>query len=159
MSKADFVVSSFPPIIVTTNDICNNCIHLDPLLPSGTYIDVVLDVRAENSTQNNGDVPNEEKMSDITLSKLQIQKKITPMRLVNLDRSKWLPEKWRFETKVHTNGATTGIVNRYYIEPVSRGKFRSENLVDNFMKTGGKRKKPKNNINGDDATSSEVKTK
>ncbi|KAH0747219.1 hypothetical protein KY290_008927 [Solanum tuberosum] len=70
MTKADSAVSFFPPIIVTTDDFCNDGIHSDPLLRSGTYIDGVLDVRVENTTPNKDDVPNEGKMSDITPSKL-----------------------------------------------------------------------------------------
>uniref|UniRef100_A0A0V0I938 Putative ovule protein n=1 Tax=Solanum chacoense TaxID=4108 RepID=A0A0V0I938_SOLCH len=131
----------------------------NPLLTSGTYTDVVLDVRVENTTPNKGNVTNEGKVSDVTPSKLQIQRKITPMRLVNLDRSKWLPENMRYETKVRTTGAITIIVDRYYIEPVFGGKFRSKNEVDYFLKAGGKRKKAKNNINCDAATPSEEKNR
>ena len=58
---------------------------------------------------------------DVTPSKLQIQRKIMPMRLVNLNRLKCLRDNRRYETKVHTSGATIVIVDRYYIEPVSRG--------------------------------------
>ncbi|XP_049399915.1 uncharacterized protein LOC125864006 [Solanum stenotomum] len=142
MTKLDSAVSSIPLIIVTTNDFCNDGIPSDPLLPSGTYIDVVLDVRVENTTPNNGDVPNEGKVSDVTLSKLQIQRKTMPMRLVNLDRSKLLPEYWRYETKVHISRATTVIVDRYNIESAGVwGKFRSKNEVNYFLKAGGKRKK------------------
>lgn len=48
----------------------------------------MLDVRVENTTLNKGDVPNEGKVSNVTLSKLQIRRKITHMRPVNLDRPK-----------------------------------------------------------------------
>ncbi|KAG5581501.1 hypothetical protein H5410_052128 [Solanum commersonii] len=92
VTKVDTDVSSIPPII---------------LLSLGTYTDVLLDVRVENTTPKKGDIANEGKMSDVTLSKLQIQRKITHMHLVNLDRSKWLPENWRFGIKVHTTGTTT----------------------------------------------------
>uniref|UniRef100_A0A0V0I0D9 Putative ovule protein n=1 Tax=Solanum chacoense TaxID=4108 RepID=A0A0V0I0D9_SOLCH len=132
-------------------------VYLRPVVPSGTYIDVVLDVRVENTTPNKAYVTNEGKVSDVTPSKLQIQRKITSMRLVNLDRSKWLPENWRYETKVCTTGATTVIVDRYYIKPVFGGKFRSKNEVDYFLKAVGKHKKAKNNINGDAAITSEEK--
>ncbi|KAG5581500.1 hypothetical protein H5410_052127 [Solanum commersonii] len=100
MTKADFDVSSIPSIILTSDHFCNDGIPSDPLLPSGTYIDVKLDVRIETTTLNNGDVFYERKVSDVTLSTLQIQRKIVPMRRVNLDRPKWLPKNWRFETKV-----------------------------------------------------------
>ncbi|KAH0670576.1 hypothetical protein KY290_025990 [Solanum tuberosum] len=92
MTKADFVVSSIPSIILTNDDFCNYGIPSDPLLPSGTYIDVELDVRIETTTLNKDDVFYERKVSDVTLSKLQIQRKIAPMCRVNLDRLKWLLE-------------------------------------------------------------------
>ncbi|KAG5581494.1 hypothetical protein H5410_052121 [Solanum commersonii] len=99
MTKAGSDVSSILPII---------------LLPSRTYIDVELDVRFETTTTpNKGDVSIEGKVSDVTL--------------MNLDNPKWLPENWRFEAKVRTTGAIVGIFDRYCIEPMSRGKFRSMN--------------------------------
>uniref|UniRef100_M1C9H2 Uncharacterized protein n=1 Tax=Solanum tuberosum TaxID=4113 RepID=M1C9H2_SOLTU len=119
MAKDDSVVSFIPLIIVPTDDLCNDCIPSGPLLPSGTYSDVVLDVRVENTTPNKGDVPSEGKVYDVTQSELQIRRKITPMHPMNVDRSKWLPGNWRFATKVCTTRATTCVVDRYYIEPVS----------------------------------------
>uniref|UniRef100_M1CYQ8 Uncharacterized protein n=1 Tax=Solanum tuberosum TaxID=4113 RepID=M1CYQ8_SOLTU len=130
MTKVDSVVSSIPSIIVTTNDFCNDGIPSDPLLSSGTYIDVVLDVRVENTTPNKGDITNGGNVFDVTPSNLQIQRKITPMRLVNLDRSKWFPKNWR-----------------------------SKNEVDYFLKAGSKLKKAENNINCDPATPSEEKNR
>ncbi|KAG5581526.1 hypothetical protein H5410_052153 [Solanum commersonii] len=88
MTKVGAVVSSNPRIIVTSDDLCNDDIPLDPLFPSGTCINDVLDVRVENTTLNKGDIPNEGKVSNVTLSKLQIRRKITHMRPVNLDRPK-----------------------------------------------------------------------
>ncbi|WMV51200.1 hypothetical protein MTR67_044585 [Solanum verrucosum] len=88
LTKVGATVSSIPWIIVTRHDLCNDDIPSDSLLPSRTCIDVVLDVTVDNTTLNKGDVPNEGKVSDVTLTKLQIQRKITHMRLVNLDRLK-----------------------------------------------------------------------
>ncbi|KAG5581523.1 hypothetical protein H5410_052150 [Solanum commersonii] len=106
MTKVGTAVSSIPWIIVTRHDLCNDDIPSDSLLPSGTCIDVVLDVTVDNTTLNKGDVPNEGKVSDVTLSKLQIQRKIMHM------------------CPIRTTGATTGIVERYYTEPITGDKFR-----------------------------------
>uniref|UniRef100_M1DYJ3 Uncharacterized protein n=1 Tax=Solanum tuberosum TaxID=4113 RepID=M1DYJ3_SOLTU len=68
MTKVDADVSSIPSIIFTSDDLCNDNTPSDSLLPSGTNIDVLLDVRVENTTPNKGDVPNEGKVSDVTPS-------------------------------------------------------------------------------------------
>ncbi|KAG5581499.1 hypothetical protein H5410_052126 [Solanum commersonii] len=107
VSDINIDVSSIPLIFVTNDNLCNDDTPSNLLLPSGTYIDVLLDIRVENTTPNKGDVPNEGKVSDVTLSKLKIQRKITHMHQVNLDREKWLPENWRFGIKVRTTRATT----------------------------------------------------
>ncbi|KAK4724325.1 hypothetical protein R3W88_027104 [Solanum pinnatisectum] len=125
MTKADSNVSPIPQIIVTTDGFYNDGIPLDQLLPLGTYIDVELDVRVETTTPKKGDISIEGKVSDVTLSKLKIERKIMPMCRVNLDRPKWLPENWRVETKVRTTGATAGVFDRYYIEHVFGGKLMS----------------------------------
>jgi len=91
VTKVDADACSIPPIIVTSDDLCNDGTPSNKFLPSGTYIDVLLDVRVENTTPNKGDVHNEGKVSDVTLRKLLIWRKITHMHQVNLDRSKWFP--------------------------------------------------------------------
>ncbi|KAG5581534.1 hypothetical protein H5410_052161 [Solanum commersonii] len=144
-----------PLTIVTSDDFYNNGIPSDPLLPLGRYIDVELDVRVETTTPNNSDVPNEGKVFDVTRSKLQIKRKITPMCQVNLDRLKWLPNNWTFKTKVRTGGASAGQKDRYYFEPVSGSKFRSKPQVDDFLKTG--LKWDKHDPNSDASTPSEGK--
>ncbi|KAG5581525.1 hypothetical protein H5410_052152 [Solanum commersonii] len=135
--------------------ILNQC---SKLLPSGTYIDVELDVRVDTTTPNKCDVSIEGKVSDVTPSKLQIQRKITPIRQVNLDKPKWLLENWRFETNVQTTRANTRIFDRYYIEHMFGGNCRSKNEVDYFMKIGDNHKKAKSIINYDAATPSEEKS-
>ncbi|KAG5581531.1 hypothetical protein H5410_052158 [Solanum commersonii] len=127
MTKVVVVVSSIPPTISTSNDLYNDRIPSSPLLPLGTYIDVELDVRVETTTPNKADVPNEGKLFDVTRSKLQIKKKITPMHRVNLDRPKWRESK---EKKY-----------RYYFELVSGSKFRPKYEVGHFLKIGRKRAK------------------
>ncbi|KAG5581493.1 hypothetical protein H5410_052120 [Solanum commersonii] len=144
-------------MIVTNDDCCNDGKSSDPLLPPGTYIDVELDVRAETTTPIKGDVPDEGKVSDVTRSKLQIKKKIMHMRQVNLDRPKWMPENCGFEIKVCTGGATVGRIDRFYIEPVSKSKFRSKIKVDDFLKTGRMSKSTKFDLNCDGATPSKEK--
>ncbi|WMV51199.1 hypothetical protein MTR67_044584 [Solanum verrucosum] len=126
MTKAYATVSFIPPTIVTTDDFYNDGIASDSLLPLGIYIDVELDVRVEITTPNKGDVPIEGKVSDVTCSKFQIKRKITPKRRVNLDRPKWLPENWR-----------------------------SKDEGDHFLKTGHMRKREKFDLNRDVATPSE----
>ncbi|XP_015160105.1 uncharacterized protein [Solanum tuberosum] len=133
----------------------NDGIPSDPSLPLGSYIDVELDVRVEITTSNNSDVPNEGKVFDVTRSKLQIKRKIIPICRVNPDRLKWLPNNWTFETKVRTGGLSVGQKDRYYFELVSGSKFRSKPQVDDFLKTGRKRKK--HDPNCDAATPSEGK--
>ncbi|KAG5581524.1 hypothetical protein H5410_052151 [Solanum commersonii] len=70
MTKANAAVSSIRSIIVTGDNLCNDGIPPDLLLPSGTCIDVELDVRVEIATLNKCDVFNEGKVSDVTPSKL-----------------------------------------------------------------------------------------
>lgn len=158
-------VSSIPSETVHGGDIRDDGgIPPDPLLQSGTYIDV------ETATPNK-EVPGEEKVADLAPateeSKMEMQtvvpeaENVTPVRRasrsmeVNVERPSWLPEDWRFETKVRTNGATAGTVDRYYYEPVSGAKFRSKAEVLYFLETGGKRKKA-NTGTGSDATPSET---
>ncbi|XP_049399917.1 methyl-CpG-binding domain-containing protein 5-like [Solanum stenotomum] len=93
----------------------------------------------EITTPNNSDVLNEGKVSDVTRTKLQIKRKITPMYQVNPDRQKWLPNNLTFETKVRSGGASAGQKDRYYFEPVTGSKFRSKTQVEDFLKTGLKR--------------------
>ncbi|KAK4724324.1 hypothetical protein R3W88_027103 [Solanum pinnatisectum] len=155
MTKVDVAVFSIPLTNVTSDDFYSDGIPSDPLLPLGSYIDVELDVRVETTTPNYSDVPIEGKVSDVTRSKLQIKRKIIPMCQLNLDRPKWLPNNWTFETKVCTSGASAGQKDRYYFEPVSESKFRSKAQVDDFLKTGLKREKL--DPNHDVATPSEDK--
>jgi len=79
MTKADLAISSIPWIIVTSDDFCNDGMPSDLLFPSGTYIDVELDVRVETTTPNKGNKSIEGKVSDVIPSKLQMHRKITPM--------------------------------------------------------------------------------
>ncbi|KAG5581497.1 hypothetical protein H5410_052124 [Solanum commersonii] len=110
MTTADFAVSSIPSIILTSVHFCNDGIPLEPLFPSGTYIDVKLDVRTETTTLNKDSEKN------------------MPMRRVNLDRPKLLPDNWRFDVA---------------LEPLQK-----------FLRDSDKHKKEKSNINGDAATPS-----
>ncbi|KAH0747218.1 hypothetical protein KY290_008928 [Solanum tuberosum] len=65
MTKADSAISSIPRIIVTSDDFCNDGMPSDLLFPSGTYIDVELDVRVETTTPNKGNKSIEGKVSDV----------------------------------------------------------------------------------------------
>ena len=86
------------------------------MIPLKTYIDAKLDNRIETATSNNGDVPDEENMSDVTPSYLKIQKMIKHVHQLNLERPKWLRKNWMFETKIRTTGATARIIGTYYFD-------------------------------------------
>ncbi|XP_049399916.1 methyl-CpG-binding domain-containing protein 5-like [Solanum stenotomum] len=109
----------------------------------------------ETTKPNNSDVLNEGKVSDVTRTKLQIKRKITPMYRVNPNRPKWLPNNWTFETKVGSGGASAGQKDSYYFEPVTGSKFRLNTQVEDFLKTGLKREKL--DLNRDAATPCEGK--
>ncbi|KAJ8558435.1 hypothetical protein K7X08_005201 [Anisodus acutangulus] len=158
-AAAAAAASSITPETVTGGDFLDNCLPQDPLLQSGTYID------ADTTTSNKGvlDKPNvnasnlapapvtapapEETPPELTMPASATTETVTPLRNpnrsveVNVERPSWLPESWKFETKVRASGATAGTVDRYYYEPVSGRKFRSKNEVLYFLETGGKRKK------------------
>lgn len=61
-----------------------------------------------------------------------------PMHWVNLDRTKWLLEDRRFETKFCTSGANARKKDKYHCEPVSENKLRSK---DDRPREGKKQKK------------------
>ena len=124
MPKADAAYTLIQLTYVTSDDCVNDGIYSDPLLPLVTYIDVELDVTEETTTPNKGDVPYEGNLSFVPRSKLKIRRKIAPIHHVNLDRPLWLPQDWMFETKVRTIGATVGRVDKFYIEPIFKSKFR-----------------------------------
>ncbi|CAN4120188.1 unnamed protein product [Withania somnifera] len=160
-ATAAAAVSSISPENVHGGDVRDDGgLPPDPLLQSGTYIDV------ETATPNK-DVADEGKVSDLATapeeSKIEMQKAVQETENVktarrasrstegNVERPSWLPDDWGFDTKVRTNGATAGLVDRYYYEPVSGAKFRSKAEVLYFLETGGKRKKA-NTGTGSDAT-------
>ncbi|KAH0728443.1 methyl-CpG-binding domain-containing protein 5-like [Solanum tuberosum] len=57
------------------------------------------------------------------------------------ERPSWLPEDWKFKSVVRMGGATAGLTDHYYYEPLSGKRFRSKIAVLDFLKTGTKRKK------------------
>uniref|UniRef100_A0A3Q7IGS8 MBD domain-containing protein n=1 Tax=Solanum lycopersicum TaxID=4081 RepID=A0A3Q7IGS8_SOLLC len=152
MTKVDAADSFIQPKIDTSDDFINDGIYSDLLLPPGTYIDVELDAREDTITPNKGDVPYEGNLSFVPRSKLKIRRKIAPIHHVNLDRPLWLSQDWKFETKVRTIGATVGRVDKLYIEPIFKSKFRSKLEVEEFLKTGCKRTRKKYCHNHDGAT-------
>ncbi|KAH0783055.1 hypothetical protein KY290_002653 [Solanum tuberosum] len=60
------------------------------------------------------------------------------------ERPSWLPEDWKFKSVVRMGGATAGLTDHYYYEPLSGKRFRSKIAVLDFLKTGTKRKKGDN---------------
>ncbi|XP_052187548.1 methyl-CpG-binding domain-containing protein 6-like isoform X4 [Diospyros lotus] len=53
----------------------------------------------------------------------------------------WLPDGWQVLTKVRANGATAGLTDKYYVDPLSGFRFRSKKEVEYYLQTGTKRKK------------------
>ncbi|KAF3629388.1 hypothetical protein FXO38_27703 [Capsicum annuum] len=84
-----------------------------------------------------------------------VVKMVTPVHKVNrsvevnVKRPSRLPEDWKFEPKVRTNGAFAGAIDNYYYEPVSGKRFRSKPDVLHFLEMGGRCKRS----TGGDATS------
>ncbi|KAE8023302.1 hypothetical protein FH972_009015 [Carpinus fangiana] len=71
----------------------------------------------------------------------------------------WLPPGWYTEDRVRSSGATAGLVDRYYFDPVSGSRFRSKTEVLYFLETGTKRKKKKLMENSDADTMESQKQK
>lgn len=90
MTKAELDISFILYIIFTINDFYNDGIPSDQLFPSETYIYVESDLRVETTQPKKSDISIEGEVSDVTICKLLIHMKITPMCRVNLDRPKWL---------------------------------------------------------------------
>ncbi|OWM68803.1 methyl-CpG-binding domain-containing protein 6-like [Punica granatum] len=64
----------------------------------------------------------------------------------------WLPSGWIVEDRVRSSGATAGLVDKYYCDPVSGHVFRSKKEVLYFLETGTKRKKSADSSDVDTAT-------
>lgn len=60
---------------------------------------------------------------------------------VSTERPAWLPPGWTIEYRVRGGGATAGLVDKYYIDPVSGHSFRSKNEVLYYIQNGKKLKK------------------
>ncbi|KAA8544301.1 hypothetical protein F0562_022313 [Nyssa sinensis] len=60
------------------------------------------------------------------------------------ERPNWLPEGWRMDCRVRTSGASAGAIDRYYVEPVKGHRFRSKKEVLHFLETGSTRKRKQN---------------
>ncbi|CAN4119181.1 unnamed protein product [Withania somnifera] len=148
-------IAAIPTATVHGGDNRDESLTPDPLLHSGTYIDV------ETAPPNKGEgkvsdlAPSTEESTPEVKRAVTEAENVTPVRRVsrstevNVERPSWLPEDWKFETRVRTNGATAGLVDRYYYEPVSGSKFRSKAEVLYFLETGGKRKKGSTGTGGD----------
>ncbi|KAH7550054.1 hypothetical protein ACOSP7_024828 [Xanthoceras sorbifolium] len=61
----------------------------------------------------------------------------------------WLPPGWKVEDRVRTSGATAGMVDKYYFDPVSGHRFRSKKEVLYFLEFGTKRKRKVENSDPD----------
>ncbi|XP_047320968.1 methyl-CpG-binding domain-containing protein 5-like [Impatiens glandulifera] len=75
---------------------------------------------------------------------------MTPKRPTKIpsvpERPDWLPEGWRFEHKVRTSGVSAGLYDRYYIEPISKHRFRSKKEVEYFLETGALKRPASNAV-------------
>ncbi|KAL8116178.1 hypothetical protein AgCh_022609 [Apium graveolens] len=47
----------------------------------------------------------------------------------------WLTAGWTIISKIRANGATAGIVHKYYVEPITGKKFRSKIVVKQYLET------------------------
>ncbi|PHT27537.1 hypothetical protein CQW23_32854 [Capsicum baccatum] len=103
----------------------------DSLLQLETYIGAEMNSRFETAKSNKADIPVEEgKEVDLATpvsveseSKMEVLMTesvvdtVTPVHKVNrlvevnVKRPSWLPEDWKFEPKVRTNGASAGAVD------------------------------------------------
>ncbi|KAF2291761.1 hypothetical protein GH714_035496 [Hevea brasiliensis] len=61
-----------------------------------------------------------------------------------------LPPGWLVEDRVRTSGATAGMVDKYYIEPVSGRRFRSKKEVQHYLETGTLKKNKRVTENSED---------
>ncbi|KAM3202153.1 hypothetical protein P3L10_029777 [Capsicum annuum] len=161
--------STITPVTVIGGD---DGIPLYSLLQSETYISVETNARFKTAKPNKADFIVEERnevdlatpVSVESKSKMEVQMtelvaetvmpvhKVNRSVEVNVKRSSWLLEDWKFETKVRTNGASAGAVDNYYYEPVSGKRFRSKPDVLHFLEMGGRCKRS----TGGDATPSET---
>ncbi|PHT97009.1 hypothetical protein BC332_34065 [Capsicum chinense] len=116
------------PVTITGG---NDGIPLDSLLQSKTYSSVETNARFETAKPNKADFDVEERnevdlatpVSVESESKMEVQTtelvaetvmpvhKVNRSVEVNIKRPSWLLEDWKFETKVHTNGASAGVVD------------------------------------------------
>ncbi|XP_049389906.1 methyl-CpG-binding domain-containing protein 6-like [Solanum stenotomum] len=59
------------------------------------------------------------------------------------ERPSWLPEDWKFKSVVRMGGATAGVTDHYYYEPLSGKRFRSKIAVLDFLSKKADSETPK----------------
>ncbi|XVF68768.1 hypothetical protein PTKIN_Ptkin11bG0027800 [Pterospermum kingtungense] len=110
----------------------------DPLLRPGAFIDPSgRNQSAESPKPPNGSTPNGARPETQGLDPNNSSSSAEPKakrRIVAPET--WLPAGWLVEDRVRTNGATAGMVDKYYIDPSSGRKFRSKKEVLYFLETG-----------------------
>ncbi|KAK1382938.1 hypothetical protein POM88_020673 [Heracleum sosnowskyi] len=47
----------------------------------------------------------------------------------------WLPSNWTVIRKTRTTGATTGVIDKYYVEPETHKRFRSKIAVQRYLES------------------------
>ncbi|XP_018815408.1 methyl-CpG-binding domain-containing protein 5-like [Juglans regia] len=132
----------------------------DPLLKSGSFIEATASGR-----QGTAETPRMRRSSDGASPSMASEKSNgaeTPLpentaspagaqqrRVAAAPLPDWLPPGWLVEDRVRSSGASAGVIDRYFFEPVSGRRFRSKNEVLYFLETGTKRKKGKLGENSD----------
>ncbi|XP_074341945.1 uncharacterized protein LOC141679342 [Apium graveolens] len=56
------------------------------------------------------------------------------------ETSRWLPAGWTIISKIRANGATAGTIDKYYVEPITKKRFRSKIAVKKYLETGSMKK-------------------
>ncbi|XP_050369643.1 methyl-CpG-binding domain-containing protein 5-like [Argentina anserina] len=118
----------------------------DPLLQSGAFIDAAaMEEEEAGNPQSNG--------VDSVTPGTSKAKGSDPMSM------DWLPAGWRVEYKVRSSGATAGITDRYYYDPVSGRRFRSKKEVLRFMETGTLKKNADSDKTSEEGSASKKQRK
>ncbi|KAJ9172343.1 hypothetical protein P3X46_015591 [Hevea brasiliensis] len=135
----------------------------DPLLPNGSFINAKNNFSTSGHTTNkpNRDSHQAAPQSSGSANPVETETQ-TPTPTPTLPKSRrkapvlssesaiGLPPGWLVEDRVRTSGATAGMVDKYYIEPVSGRRFRSKKEVQHYLETGTLKKNKRVTENSED---------
>ncbi|KAL3813075.1 hypothetical protein ACJIZ3_014343 [Penstemon smallii] len=116
-------------------------IPLDPLLDSGSFFDPDRPKTQQSEQSPYTPFPPGTVIAAVPISMVAPEDISSSAPKAATRRS---AEEMKIELKVRSSGATSGLIDRYYIEPSGERKFRSKNEVLHFLETGSKRKKSSN---------------